>query len=141
MSGALNKKRASRELLSFWVLKIRKTKLVWRLIGIIFPWEVPQPDQYSCEIGRSFADPFFNRSVALGWAWRAHDGGTSKEKIISIKHHFASLIFGIISPLVGSTPPPLTSINMRLIWYQSPNWYIDIIQHVSYRYLLSAYNR
>ena len=31
--------------------------------------------------------------------------GTSQGKIIPIKRHFASLIFGIISPLVGSGPP------------------------------------
>ena len=33
-------------------------------------------------------------------------GRTSQGKIIPIKRHFASSIFGIISPLVGSTPPP-----------------------------------
>ena len=37
-------------------------------------------------------------------------GGTSQAKTISIKRHFASLIFGIISPLVGSGP--LVSIHM-----------------------------
>ena len=32
-------------------------------------------------------------------------GGTSQGKIILIKRHFAGLIFGIISPLVGSGRP------------------------------------
>ena len=32
-------------------------------------------------------------------------GGTSQGRIIPMKRHFASLIFGIISPLVGSGPP------------------------------------
>ena len=32
-------------------------------------------------------------------------GEPLKKKLISIKHHFASLIFRIISPLVGSGPP------------------------------------
>ena len=32
-------------------------------------------------------------------------GGTSQGKVISIKRHFSSLIFGIISPLVGSASP------------------------------------
>ena len=32
-------------------------------------------------------------------------GGTSQGKIIRIKRHFASLIFGIVSPLVGSSLP------------------------------------
>ena len=32
-------------------------------------------------------------------------GGSSEGKIIPIKRHFASLIFGIISRLVGSSPP------------------------------------
>ena len=31
-------------------------------------------------------------------------GGTSQGRIIPMKRHFASLIFGIISPLVGSGP-------------------------------------
>ena len=31
--------------------------------------------------------------------------GTSQGKIIPIKRHFASLIFGIIFPLVGSRSP------------------------------------
>ena len=31
-------------------------------------------------------------------------GGTSQGKIIPIKRRFATLIFGIISPLVGSGP-------------------------------------
>ena len=61
--------------------------------------------------------------MALGWAWRAHEylsgWGTSQGNIIPIKRHFASLIFGIISPLVGSGP--LISIHMR---FQNPNWYI-----------------
>ena len=48
-------------------------------------------------------------------------GETSLEKIITIKRYFASLIFEIISPLVGSTPTPLISIHKR---FQSPNWYI-----------------
>ena len=45
--------------------------------------------------------------------------GTSLGKIIPIKRHFVSLIFGIIPLLVGSGP--LTSIHMR---FQCPNWYI-----------------
>ena len=32
-------------------------------------------------------------------------GGTSQGKIIPIKRHFASLVFGIISLLVGWGPP------------------------------------
>ena len=31
--------------------------------------------------------------------------GTSQGKVIAIKRHFAGLIFGIVSPLVGSSLP------------------------------------
>ena len=46
-------------------------------------------------------------------------GGTSQGKIIPIKRHFASLIFGIISPLVGLSPPDMYSYEIS-----NPNWYI-----------------
>ena len=39
-------------------------------------------------------------------------GRNTQGKIILIKHYFASLIFGIISPLVGSGP--LVSVHTRL---------------------------
>ena len=85
----------------------------------------------SIEIGRSFADPSLKISIfSIGmWHWVGcgghmntyHGGGTSQGKIILIKRHFASLIFGIISPLVDSGPPSLISIHMR---FGSPNRYI-----------------
>ena len=65
-------------------------------------------------------------------------GGTSQEKIIPIKRHFASLIFGIISPLVGYGPPDKYSFEIsksRLVCnykttyiIQTPNLSIQYIQ-------------
>ena len=37
-------------------------------------------------------------------------GGTSQETVIPINRHFASLIFGIVSPLVCSARPPFPSL-------------------------------
>ena len=70
---------------------------------------------YSCKIGRSFAETSLKISIfSIGmshWVVRGghvntfQGGGTFQGKIIPIKRHFTSLIFGIISPLVGSGPP------------------------------------
>ena len=63
-------------------------------------------------IDRSFADPSLKIRIFLigmsHWVGRGghlntyQGGGASQRKIIPIKRHFASLIFEIISPLVGS---------------------------------------
>ena len=43
--------------------------------------------------------------VGRGGHMNTYQGrGTSQGKIVPIKRHFAILIFGIISPLVGSSP-------------------------------------
>ena len=80
------------------------------MIELFFIERFPHPDRYSCETGRSFGDPFlniylFNWYVALGGRGGHKNsyegwGKTSQGRIISIKFHFASLIFGITSPLV-----------------------------------------
>ena len=94
--------------------EIPKFKLAkWRLIGIIFLWEVPHCDKYwdRTIVRRSFFKEIyiFNWYVALGWVWRAYEylswWGNLSRKIILIKRHFARLIFGIISPLVDSGLP------------------------------------
>ena len=49
-------------------------------------------------------------------------GGTSQGKITPIKCHFASLIFGIISPLVGSGTPDKYSCEIskpQLVYIQN----------------------
>ena len=63
-------------------------------------------------------------------------GGISQGKIISIKRHFTSLIFEIISPLVSSNPLPLPliSIHTRL---QSQKWCIYKIKYII-QHLFSA---
>ena len=89
------------------------------MVGIIFQ-RFPHPEKYSCEIGRSFANPSLkiyifsigmSHWVGLGGHVNTYQGrGTSQGKLIPIKHHFASLIFGIISALVGFGPPDKYSI-------------------------------
>ena len=84
-------------------------------LELFFRERFPNPDKYSCGIGQSFADPSLKISIfsigMLHWVGRwghmstYQGGGTSQGKVISIKRHFASLIFGIISPLVGSASP------------------------------------
>ena len=63
-------------------------------------------------------------------------GGISQGRIISIKRHFTSLIFEIISLLVSSRrlPLPLISIHTRL---QSQKWYIYKITYII-KHLFSA---
>ena len=83
---------------------IPKIKLEkWRLIGIIFPWEVsppwyvficpPRPTQ--CDIPIEKIDVFKEVLRAIGWSHMNtyQDGWTSQGKITLIKHHFTSLIF------------------------------------------------
>ena len=75
----------------------------------------PHPDKYPCEIGRSFADPSLKISIfsisTSHWVGRGghmntyQGGGASQGKIIPINRHFASLISGITSPLIGSGSP------------------------------------
>ena len=57
--------------------------------------------------------------VACGENIYTYQGrGTSQGKIIPIKRHLTSLVFGIISQLVGCGP---VNIHMR---FQRLNWYI-----------------
>ena len=89
----------------------------------------PHPDKCSYEIDRSFANLSLKISIfsigMLHWVGReghmnTYQGGrTSQGKLIPIKRHFASSIFGTIFPLFGSTP--LINIHVR---FRSTNWYI-----------------
>ena len=68
----------------------------------------------SCEIGRSFAEHSLkihifsfgiSHWIGRGGHMNTQGGGTYQEKNIPIKRHFASLIFGVTSPLMDSGPP------------------------------------
>ena len=82
---------------------------------LFFLERFPNPDKYSYEIDQSFADPYLKISifstsmscwVGRGGHMNTYQGGeASQGKIIPIKRHFVSLIFEIVSPLVGSGPP------------------------------------
>ena len=71
-----------------------------------------------------FADSSLKISIfpigLLNWVGGGGDmntyqgGGISQGKIIPIKRHFASLIFGIISPLVGSGSPDKYSYEISM---------------------------
>ena len=113
---------------------------------MFFVERFPHPDKYSCEIGRSFADPSLKISIfSIGmshWVGRGghmntyQGGGTSQGKIIPIKRHVASLILGIISPLVVSGHSDKYSYEIskpKLV-------YMYIKQYISYKHLFSAYN-
>ena len=125
--------------------KIKLAK--WRLIEIIFLDRFPHPDEYSCEIDQSFADPCLKISIfsiyMSHWVWRGGHmntypgGGTSQGKIIPIKRHFASLIFGIVSPLVGFGLPDKYSYETskpKLVYIWNNIYHINTYsQHTIYK--------
>ena len=103
---------------SFRSFKRKSQKLNWRSdvwLELFFLKRLSHLHKYSCEIGWSFADPSLKIYIfsigMLHWVGRREHmntyqgGGTSQGKIIPIKRHFASLVFGIFSQLVGSYPP------------------------------------
>ena len=95
---------------------IPKIKLAkWCLIGLIFPWEIPHPDQYSCALhAQPSATYQFKKYISLkkdlwtiDWSYvnTYKVGEPLKKKIIPLKRCFASLIFGIfyLQPRVEQT--------------------------------------